>query len=85
MVNCDSKCRDRKWVDNHMSDRDESKKIPAGSQTEDRLALALRENLFRRKAQARARATSGEVVNSVSNSTSLDEIKMSENKSGMKG
>ena len=68
-----------------MSDRDDSKKIPAGSQTEDRLALALRENLFRRKAQARARATSGEVVNSVSNSTSLDEIKMSENKSGMKG
>ena len=68
-----------------MSDRDESKKIPAGSQTEDRLALALRENLFRRKAQARARATCGEVVNSVSNGTSLNEIKMSENKSGMKG
>ena len=65
-----------------MSDREKSKST--GLNPEDRLASALRENLFRRKAQARARAHNSDAAGTSSNSMS-DDIKSSDSKSNMKG
>ena len=67
-----------------MSDRDGSKRNPNGVNVENRLALALRENLHRRKAQARARASTAETANESSNSTSLG-FELPENELDMKG
>jgi hypothetical protein len=67
-----------------MSDRDGSKRKPNGVNAENRLALALRENLHRRKAQARARASTAETANESSNSTSLG-FELPENELDMKG
>lgn len=66
-----------------MSDRERSKST--GAHADDRLASALRENLFRRKTQARARATSDKAVNTASNNIISDDTKLSEAKSDMKG
>jgi len=68
-----------------MPDRDGSKSSSTAVKAEDRLASALRENLFRRKAQARARANSGDTGNTASNSASLNDVKSSETKSDVKG
>ncbi|MGB0690164.1 MAG: hypothetical protein ACPGOZ_05720 [Candidatus Puniceispirillum sp.] len=68
-----------------MPDRDGSKSSSTAVKAEDRLASALRENLFRRKAQARARANSGDVGNAASKSASLNDVKSSETESDVKG
>jgi hypothetical protein len=59
--------------------------MPAEANTEDRLASALRENLFRRKAQARARATSDKADNDETNSIVSDDSKSFDSKPDMKG
>lgn len=66
-----------------MSNRERSKST--GVNAEDRLASALRENLFRRKAQARARANSGDTAYASPNNGTSGDIKSPETKSDMKG
>ena len=68
-----------------MPDRDGSKSSSTAVKAEDRLASALRENLFRRKAQARARAKSGDAGHVASNSTHSDDRQSSETKPDVKG
>ena len=68
-----------------MPDRDRSKSSSTEVKVEDRLASALRENLFRRKAQARARANGGDACNAASNCTHSDNMKLSETKPDVKG
>ncbi|MGB2106655.1 MAG: hypothetical protein ACPH8B_00640 [Candidatus Puniceispirillum sp.] len=68
-----------------MPDRDGSKSSSTAVKAEDRLASALRENLFRRKAQARARANSGDAGNAASKSVSMNDVKSSVTKSDVKG
>jgi hypothetical protein len=68
-----------------MPDRDGSKSSSTAVKAEDRLASALRENLFRRKAQARARANSGDAGHVASNSTHSDDMQSSETKPDVKG
>lgn len=68
-----------------MSDREKSKSTAANA--DERLAAALRENLFRRKAQARARARahSDDTAKASSHNNISDERKSSDAKTGMKG
>ncbi|ADE39565.1 hypothetical protein [Candidatus Puniceispirillum marinum] len=66
-----------------MSDRERSKST--ASNADERLASALRENLFRRKAQARARAHSGDTAKASSHNTISDDRQSSDAESDMKG
>lgn len=66
-----------------MSDRERPKSTAANA--DDRLASALRENLFRRKAQARARAHNADAVDTSSHNTISDDRQSSDAKSDMKG
>ena len=70
-------------MNKHMSDHERAKSTAANA--DDRLASALRENLFRRKAQARARAHNANAVDTLSHNTISDDRQSSDTESDMKG